>query len=106
MMLNSDIELWSKKQRDLLKEARCCGGTSYFVRVNGMKYYFMWKNDKGEFQLEFYLKPYVWGDTVSVRLGMPNSYRGRHDDVFRYERLLSDCYKKFLNEIKKCFERV
>ena len=32
-MLNSDIELWSKKQRDLLNEPRC-GGTSYFVRVN------------------------------------------------------------------------
>ena len=69
MMLNSDIELWSKKQWELLNEPRCCGGTSYFVKVNGMKYYFMWKNDKGEFQLEYHLKPYVWGHTVSVGLG-------------------------------------
>lgn len=106
MMLNSDIALWATKQRDLLKEARCCGGTSYFVRVNGMKYYFMWKNDKGEFQLEFYLKPYVWGHTVSVGLGLPNSFNGRRDIVFNKEKYLSDCYTKFLKELKKCFERV
>lgn len=106
MMLNSDIALWATKQRDLLKEARCGGGTSYFVRVNGMKYYFMWKNDKGEFQLEFYLKPYVWGHTVSVALGLPNSFNGRRDIVFNKEKYLNDCYTKFLKELNKCFGRV
>lgn len=105
-MLNNDIELWTKKQPDLFKEPRCCGGTNYFVRVNGMKYFFMWKNDKDEFQLEFYLKPYVWGDTVSLALGLPNSFNGRRDIVFNKEKLLNDCYNKFLKELKKCFDRL
>ena len=105
-MLNSDIELWIKKQPDLLKEPRCGGGTSYFVIVNGMKYFFMNKNDKGEFQLEFYLKPYVWGATVSVNLGLPNSFNVRRDIVLNKEKYLRDCYTKFLKELKRCFERV
>ena len=105
-MNNSDIELWIKKQPDLHKEPRCGGGTSYFVIVNGMKYFFMSKNNEGEFQLEFHLKPYVWGDTVTVDLGLPNSFNCRRDIVLSKEKYLNDCYTKFLKELKRCFDRV
>jgi len=106
MMPDWKIRRWVQNNKDLKAQPGPFNRIEFFVEMNGEKHHFMYLTKFGSYSLEYQLKPFIFGNRVSLNNGMPNSCPIKRDDALNNERLLNRAFNAFMKELKKQYEKV